>query len=387
MAHYLLSKIHQARGENAQRREQLSEAVRLDSTLLNARIELAEALVSTGAANTAVQVLDQAPQGQAQTLRVIVERNWALLRAGDRAELRKNIDRGLALHRNVPDLLLQDGLLRLESRDFTGSRKALELALSVRMQDVRAVDALAKSYSMQKQPAVALQTVQHYASMAPNSAPLQNLLGEWLAASKRYPEARIAFNSALAADPALDGARVSLAYLDIYEGKLESAKQRLESVASIPALAVRSYFALAVADERAGNAGAAIAHYRKVLEADPDNVPALNNLAYHLANDTNQLDEALQYAQKVKELAPNSASVEDTIGWAFYRKGLYAQAVTYLEGATAKQATALGKYHLAMAYLKTGSRTKGMQMLLEARRLDASLPESTSAQELVSAIR
>jgi putative PEP-CTERM system TPR-repeat lipoprotein len=385
-AHYLLSKVHQARGEQPQRRDQLGEAVQLDPNLLIARIELAETLVAIRAAKNALQILDQTPKTQAQMLPVILERNWALLSADDRAELRKNIDRGLGLYGNAPDLLLQDGLLRLENKDFAGCRKSLELALSARPQDIRAVDALAKSYALQKRPDIALQTVVHYASRAPTFAPIQNLLGQWLAANNRYSEARTAFTKALAADPALEDARLSSAYVDIYEGKLESAKQTLESVVRSPKFAVQGYFALAVADERAGNASAAIVHYRKVLEADPDNVPALNNLAYHLTNDTNQFDEALRYAQKAKELAPSSVLVDDTIGWAFYRKGLYGPAVEYLERAIGRQATALSKYHLAMAYLKTGSQQRGTQMLAEARRMDASLPELVAAQALIERV-
>jgi tetratricopeptide (TPR) repeat protein len=181
---------------------------------------------------------------------------------------------------------------------------------------------------------------------------------------------------------------MSTAYLDIEEGKLDSARQTLESVARTPTFAVQAYFALAIADERAGNMNGAVAHYRKVLEEDPANVPALNNLAYHLANDTsenetNQLDQALQYAQKVKELAPGSVSVDDTIGWVFYRKGLYDSAVKYLEAATAKNATAVGKYHLAMAYAKTGSQLRGARMLAEARRMDDRLPEAAAAEALL----
>jgi tetratricopeptide (TPR) repeat protein len=321
-------------------------------------------------------------------LPVIVERNWAFLGLHNREELRKSIDRGLALYRNAPDLLLQDGLLRLENKDFAGSRKALTLALSVRPGDVRAVDALARSYSIQKQPAVALQTAQHYTAAQPANAPLQNLLGQMLAANRNYPEARKAFASALAADPNFGPARISAAYLNIAEGKFDSARQTLEAVARTPAFAVQAYFALAIADERAGSMSAAIAHYRKVLEADPNNVPALNNLAYHLANDTkqddaNQLDQALQYAQKAKELAPGSVLVDDTIGWAFYRKGLYDSAVKYLESATAKNATAVTKYHLAMAYAKTGSQSRGARMLAEARRMDGNLPEAATAEALL----
>ena len=80
---------------------------------------------------------------------------------------------------------------------------------------------------------------------------------------------------------------------------------------------------LAEIELQAGNSAAAIAQYRKVLEKDSRNLMALNGLAYLLADQANQPDEALQYAQQAKELAPNNAAVDDTLGWVYYCKGLY----------------------------------------------------------------
>jgi uncharacterized protein HemY len=39
----------------------------------------------------------------------------------------------------------------------------------------------------------------------------------------------------------------------------------------------------------------------------------------------------LKYARQAAELAPESATVEDTLGWIYYRKEIYGTAVTYLE--------------------------------------------------------
>jgi tetratricopeptide (TPR) repeat protein len=130
-----------------------------------------------------------------------------------------------------------------------------------------------------------------------------------------------------------------------------------------------------------GASAAAIEQYRKVLAQDGKNAKVLNNLAYLLA-DGNQWDEALKYAQEAKQLDPNSASADDTLGWTYFRKGLYPMAVTYLESATAKEGTALRKYHLAMAYLKAGNPKRGRQVLDEAMKMDPKLPEADMARRL-----
>jgi tetratricopeptide (TPR) repeat protein len=135
---------------------------------------------------------------------------------------------------------------------------------------------------------------------------------------------------------------------------------------------------------QAGNSAAAIAQYRKVLEKDSRNVMALDNLAYLLANQANQPDEALKYAQEAKELAPYDPAVDDTLGWVYYRKGLYPMAKERFEGAVAKEPNAVRRYHLAMTYFKSGDRPRGTAQLNQALKMDASLPEAAAAQRVAA---
>lgn len=382
-AHYLLSKVYQARGQRPLRRDQLAETLRLEPNMLSARLELAELLLGSGGAKAAREILEQTPASQAQMLPVIIERNWTLLSLGDFAELRKGLDRSLTQYKTAPDLLLQDGMLRLKNMDIRGARRSLEQVLAIAPRSVPAVDALAKSYVMQRQPALALQTVMRYASQRPDSAPLQHLLGNWLAANNRFDEARKVLNAAIAADPAFADARIAAAYVELADRKLEAARSIFGSIPSSGGC-IPCELGLAQVEEKAGNPTAAIPHYRKVLDIDPSNVPALNGLAYTLANQTDQIDEALKYAQQAKELAPNNVYVEDTIGWAYYRKGLYASAVEHLRGAAAKEGMTVPKYHLAMAYLKTGDTQRGQRLLQQAMSADPRVPEAAAAEKLLA---
>jgi Flp pilus assembly protein TadD len=55
--------------------------------------------------------------------------------------------------------------------------------------------------------------------------------------------------------------------------------------------------------------------YRKVLELQPGNIFALNNVAYALAVLKNQPTDALPLAHKAASLAPRNGSILDTLGW------------------------------------------------------------------------
>jgi putative PEP-CTERM system TPR-repeat lipoprotein len=383
-AHYLLSKVHQARGDELARRDQLGAAIQFEPALLSARLELAEALLATrGGAKSALDLLNQTPADQASSLSVLMERNWVLFRIGDLAEARKNVDRALTLYKAAPDLLLQDGLLRIENKDYAGARKSLESVLSVQPQSAAAVDALAQSYLAQKQPVLALQTVQRLAAQQPKAAPIQQLLGRWSAANGRFTEARQAYSAAMAIDPSAISAQIAAAYVEIADGKFEVAKRILEAVPHSAATSLPCELGLAQVEERAGNPGAAIPHYRKALEVNADNVPALNGLAYNLAAHTGQLDEALKYAQQAKEFAPNDPYVADTLGWVYFLKGQYVSAVDHLRLAAQKEGMVVPKYHLAMAYFKTGHSQQGLRLFQEALNANPNLPEAALAEKLL----
>ncbi len=82
--------------------------------------------------------------------------------------------------------------------------------------------------------------------------------------------------------------------------------------------------------------------------------------------------------------------VDYKFGWACYRKGIYATAVRYLESAVKRdvggnaQATAVLRYHLAMAYLKLGDVPKGERTLQAALQVNPGLPEAKMAREVLA---
>ena len=61
------------------------------------------------------------------------------------------------------------------------------------------------------------------------------------------------------------------------------------------------------------------AHYRSALEVNPGFAATANNLAFYLANQNKEIDEALRLARMAKEKLPNSPYVMDTLGWVWMR--------------------------------------------------------------------
>jgi tetratricopeptide (TPR) repeat protein len=380
-AHYLLSKVGQAREDTAFQKQELGQVLRVDPKNLAARVELARLLLANRGSQSALQLLDEAPPDQKGTIPVVVQRNWALLALGQTAEARKGIDQALSAGK-VPEALLQDAALKLEQKDYAGARASAEGALTQSPEDVRALNVLVQSYALQNQLPAGLQKVREHALRQPTAAPVQQFLGQLLASSGDRAGARKAFEAANAAKPGLVTAELALAELDTTEGKRDEARKRISAVVSSHPGNINGRLLFAQLEMTEGKSAAAIEQYRKVVALDEKNAVALNGLAYLLA-ESKQPDEALKYAQKAKELAPDNPAVDDTLGWTYFQKGMYSLAVTHLEIATAKEGTARRRYHLAMAYLKAGDPKRGRQTFDAAYKMDPNLPEAQVARQVL----
>ena len=385
-AHLALSKVHATRGAKLNQRQELNEALRLNPSLLLARLELAQLLLASNSAKSALDLMDQTPETQKQTVPIIGQRNWALIAMGDMAEARKGVDRGLAAGES-PDLRVQDGILKMREKDFAGARRSFEMALKQNPEELRALEGLARSYVAQGQSSIATQKLREHVALRPESARLQMFLGQWLQQAGDRVEARAAYTAAKAAEPGQIGADLALAQMDLSEGKVDAARQTLTAVLAAHPKNIGGRLLLAMLEDNVGNYPASVEHYRKVIEAEPNHVIALNNLAYRLATEDALIDEALKLAQQAKELAPDSPAIDDTIGWVFYRKGIYRTAVTHLESAVAKGKDPAAKYHLAMAYLKSGDRERGKQALDAALKFNPNLAEARAAQQVLDETR
>ncbi len=97
----------------------------------------------------------------------------------------------------------------------------------------------------------------------------------------------------------------------------------------------------------AGRLDDASQQYAAVLEADPVNVIALNNQAWILREKDSA--QALEYARRAAELAPDSADVLDTLAMVEYASGNYARAQRSIERALKKHPNHPSMlYHSAM---------------------------------------
>ncbi len=88
---------------------------------------------------------------------------------------------------------------------------------------------------------------------------------------------------------------------------------------------------LADAYHEEGNNEKAFEHYEKVIQLNPNNIPALNNYAYYLSLEGRDLEKAESMAQKVYSQVQDNLTYADTYAWVLYVAGKYEQALEVLE--------------------------------------------------------
>jgi tetratricopeptide (TPR) repeat protein len=129
-------------------------------------------------------------------------------------------------------------------------------------------------------------------------------------------------------------------------------------------------------------------YYEKALKINPKFATAANNLAWNYVEHGKNIDAALALAQTAKEQMPDNPQVMDTLGWIYYKKKAYLQAIDQLRGSAEKMTdNPVVRYHLGMAYYKYGNTRLAEKELQQALQLSRDFPGAQEAQEALLAIQ
>ena len=123
------------------------------------------------------------------------------------------------------------------------------------------------------------------------------------------------------------------------------------------------------------------------LDINPDFSLAANNLAYLLAKQDKNMNKALSLAQKAKEKLPDDPKIMDTLGFVYYKKGLYDSAIAEFSDSLDKiPDNAMVRFHLGMTYYNKGDKDRAKAELKKALDLDQKFDKADEARHILKGL-
>jgi tetratricopeptide (TPR) repeat protein len=139
----------------------------------------------------------------------------------------------------------------------------------------------------------------------------------------------------------------------------EQSAQKAEQMAHEPGGKEMAWYVLGSIYERQKKFDEAEQQFRKILDANPNNGPALNYYGYMLADRGVRVAEAASLIQRALKQDPNNGAYLDSLGWAYFRQNKLTESEELLRRAIEREGddpTILS--HLADVYLKLGQNER-----------------------------
>ena len=269
--------------------------------------------------------------------------------------------------------------------NYEASAEALDKALEVQSDHLPSLMAKTKLLEQNQSFEEALDSARNIQAKHPSNSIGYNLEGDLHMVQQNYTQAAAAYQAAY--DKSASGGFVlKLSNAQRLAGDEEAALQSLRNWLDIEPRDNRVRTRLALYLHQMNRRAEAIAEYERILEQLPSNWFVLNNLAwlYHEAGDTRAVD----YAERAYALAPNNPDVADTLGWFLVQNEQAQRGLTLLRQAVDKTPQSLStRYHLAVAYDKTGSKERAREELEALLANDNDFPERDAAESLLTRLK
>lgn len=255
-----------------------------------------------------------------------------------------------------------------------------ENALAVDPVNFNALSGLMGLYARQKQGDKAHTRIDQALGSNPNNASLHFLKAQIFGLEQNQQGAEAELRKTLELDPNYTAAYLALGALFVNTRQEDRAIAEYRKIVALKPDNATAYTLIGMLEDARKNYDAAAENYRKALELDQNSAIAANNLAFLYAEQgKGNLDEAVRLAQGVVQKNPKIAGFADTLGWVYYRKGLYVAAIEQLQKAVSldegiaqkSQATpsATYHYHLGAALAAKGDKLSAKREIELALRL------------------
>lgn len=380
-----LGRAYAARGDVDAARVQLAEAIKLRPDYLAPRITLAQLELGRGEYGKALQLAGEVLAYDPGNTTAKMIRASALAGSGDMRQARSELERAVQADPKSPNARYQLGVLAFKEGKHQEAERIFQELRKAYPSDMRPLIGLAETHVGSGRMDAALKLLTESVQEAPENSLLRLALANTAVRAEKYDLAVAEFERILAKEPNRADVQLRLAETHRRNGKLDRALQAFQKATEVSPDNAMAQFQLGMMLELLGRQSEAKPVYERVLKLQPEHAFALNNLAYILAEEGSDLDQALTMATKARQLMPQDANVADTLGWIYIKKNLSDSAIQiFREAVTKHPERAIFRYHLAMALAQKGDKPQAKKELETALRNNPNKDEETKIRKLLA---
>jgi tetratricopeptide (TPR) repeat protein len=386
---YNLARAYQTRGDLPAAKIQYQEAAKRPG-FLAAQIGLAQVNLALRDYLHAVESADESLKIDSTSILAMAIKANAQINMGNVVQARADLQKELSRFPNSPDLQYQLALASYAEHKYPEALAAFQKMLEKYPGDARLVFATADVLIKTERGKEALKLLQEQSNRVPQNQAIRFALADTAVRVHEFDLAEREYRKLIELQPKNFDLLRRLGVTLFSKGQplqaMEQFKQGLALEPKNPDLNL----GMALAMESVGMKSEAYPYYKTVLAGQPsDNVRAitLNNLAYLLAEEGRDLDSALTYIQKARQLKPDNEDIADTMGWIYLKRTMNDDALTVFRDLVKRNpGRALFRYHLGAAQYQKHDFQAAKQNLQMALTLKPAKDDDAKIRELLAKI-
>jgi cellulose synthase operon protein C len=391
VAHYQLGLAYAQQDDLGRAEQEWREAVRIRPDLTDAQRSLASVELSRNEVGAVMLTAQEIIKTEPFSADGFLLKAAAELASRQYAPAQQDAEEAAKRAPESPTPYVQMGTVQLAQDHYSEAEKLYQQALEKDPSSGDGLSGLMNTYFVQKEFDKAIVAANAQIARSPNTSNFYDLLGTALFNGKKdYPGAEAALRKAVELDKNNVDAIDKLGKVQVQEGSADRALALYQQSIKDKPREVSFYLLSGELYEAKQDWEHAKAMYQQALSISPDNPLASNNLAYLLLNEGGNVDVAMSMAETARRRMPDSSNVADTLGWAYYKKGVYQSAISQFQEAL-KLNEKIGApddpqihYHLGLAYEKANQLGLARQQLEKAVKLS---PDYGDARKALSGLR
>ena len=384
-AHFALATVQDRRREYADATKSYGEVLRLNPRAVAAQVQLSRLGLRTGDTASALRFAEEARQAEPTSVDARLAVARTLVITGNLTRAATEIAQLLEQAPNNAGVHAVNGMYQARTKQMPAARQAYQRALELSPGFFEALSGLTYLDLSARNSAQAIARLEAEITRQPTSGALFVLLAQAHRVAGDAANEEQALRRAVAVDPRLTEAYGLLAQFYLRHKRIDEARAEFEGIAKRDPSAAMARTMVGMLLDQQGQREEAKKVYAAAVTGSANAPIAANNLAFIYAEQGINLDEALQLATAAKQRLPNDANVDDTIGWIYYKKGLFDLAIKPFEESLKKRPDSPEVlFHLGLTHAQLGQKAKAREALERALRLDPKVGGDEARRVLAS---